>query len=284
MLIKNCDFLFTIISHLAQIDRLLTFVTYGLETQSAIPQLNNETIRIKAGQFIFTARQLDSEGIQYQPLTIELDQPANILTGMNMGGKSILLRSLGFLCYHLKLGLPVPAESFCGPLFDEIFYLGEETRLSSHTLSSYSREIEILIDCLNRPGLHLFLIDELSRGSNPSEAVALNTALMDELQQSGHWFALATHFDIPRYSPFWQFWQMRGLEEIPDNFWNNLQSLAVRDRLQQLQSHLSYQARKIEAQTPIPLEALHIAEILGLPPTICKKAKELLNNPIIKPQ
>ena len=121
-----------------------------------------------------------------QPLHLDLQQQGALITGQNGAGKSTLLRTVGLnvivarafgFCYALSAQLPRD------PSFTLVSSLQVEDSLQAGT-SLYMAELARargLLQAVAQGGPVLVLIDEIFRGTNPQEAVAATTALVQAL-------------------------------------------------------------------------------------------------------
>jgi DNA mismatch repair ATPase MutS len=106
-----------------------------------------------------------------------------ILTGSNMSGKSTFLRSVG-VCVVLADAINTcPAESYAGPPIRVRTCIGRTDDLAAGK-SYYLAEVEAVLDILrsaDAPGAHLFLFDELFRGTNTVERLAAGESVLRAL-------------------------------------------------------------------------------------------------------
>jgi len=122
------------------------------------------------GRFLPLESELAGIGRRFTPLDLDLEGAA-VLTGPNMGGKSVCLLTCGFLTLCAAFGLPVPATQASIGLFDQIAWLGmgRETHVGG-LLSSFAQEVLELKEILLREAPRLLiLIDEFARTTTPHE-------------------------------------------------------------------------------------------------------------------
>ncbi|GAA5894851.1 hypothetical protein JCM6882_006693 [Rhodosporidiobolus microsporus] len=107
-----------------------------------------------------------------------------ILTGLNMGGKSSLSRSIALIALLAQIGSYVPAESCTTSLFDGIYTrMGANddlTRGRSTFMVELSETSEILRLATPRS---LIILDELGRGTSTNDGVAIAEATLEHLVQ-----------------------------------------------------------------------------------------------------
>lgn len=125
------------------------------------------------------------------------EQRALLLTGPNTGGKTVLLKGLGFAALCARTGFFFPASPSRNPLVpfcDQIFAdLGDPQSLEKH-LSSFSGHIlrfKEILDGLT--GRSLVLMDELNSATDPEEGAALGRAFLETLIERQALIVATTH-------------------------------------------------------------------------------------------
>jgi hypothetical protein len=143
---------------------------------------------------------IDFTGV-YHPLIKEavgnsllLKKESALITGSNMAGKTTFIKTVGlnvifartlFLCLAERASLP--------PLIVRSSIKGDEQVIDGQ--SYYSREIEQIREFLNCPeGCYLFLIDEIFRGTNTIERIAIGAATLRYLCRKN--MVLVTTHDV----------------------------------------------------------------------------------------
>ncbi|MBP7462577.1 MAG: hypothetical protein KBA26_14930, partial [Candidatus Delongbacteria bacterium] len=116
---------------IGSLDLDLARIAYAIRFKAVIPEITEHRISLQQGRWVFFQQELEHRQWRYQPLELNCTDRIHVITGMNMGGKSVVLKTIGFLVFHLHLALPVPAVEARLPLFQRIFYSGGETRESS---------------------------------------------------------------------------------------------------------------------------------------------------------
>lgn len=123
-----------------------------------------------------------------------------LITGSNMSGKSTFLRTVGVTAVLAQTVNTCLASEYCAPVFSVRSCIGRSDDLSSGK-SYYIAEVENLLDLVEASvgsAPHLFLLDELFRGTNAVERIAAGQAVLLELvSNSGrtnpHVVIAATH-------------------------------------------------------------------------------------------
>ncbi len=121
-----------------------------------------------------------------------------ILSGVNAGGKTVTLKSLGIVTLMVKAGLPVPAAPD-GEIYpyEEVFTeIGDEQSITDD-LSTFTAHIQHLKKIIDRSsGSSLVLIDEIGAGTGMTEGAALALGMLDVLARRQATVMVTTHFEL----------------------------------------------------------------------------------------
>ncbi len=134
--------------------------------------------------------------LRYQPVDIELIQGVTFVTGANMAGKTVLLKSVGVAQLMYQFGFPIPAVSaHLEPVDDVIFCIGDEQN-EMNGLSSYAAEITRISEIIERSKTEhlLVLIDEPARTTNPIEGKALVQSIATLMENRNSTTMITTHY------------------------------------------------------------------------------------------
>lgn len=148
------------------------------------------------------------------------ERPGAIVTGANMAGKSTYVRAVGLAAVLAQALHTAPADAYAAPFLTVRSSIGRADDVTTGT-SYYRAEAEAVLALIAaaRDGAaagdaHLFLLDELFRGTNAVERVAAGAAVLDDLAaprtSAAHRVIAATHDGelvdrlAARYAP-WHF-------------------------------------------------------------------------------
>ena len=222
-------------------------------------------------------KQVEFRSGSYQPISIDIDSTVSVITGPNMGGKTVALATVGLCVAMAQWGLMVPCRHMQFGLYDFIHFQCQEGHVPG--LSSFALEIVSLKEPLSRIGEKgLVLLDEVGRGTNPSQGLALYAALLSYYLENGragstviattHYHGLADMLNVPH-------WQIRGLApELKDPEGVRSTLANGKDGIDWLYGHMDYTLQKVGPDTETPQDALLVAKMLGLNEQIVSRAQD----------
>ncbi|MCQ2345598.1 MAG: DNA mismatch repair protein MutS [Paludibacteraceae bacterium] len=182
------------------------------------------------------------KGGSYQRNSISFASHPTILTGSNMGGKTVVLRTVALCQLLTQFGFAVPAEQAEVAVKDAVYVSMADGQSVQEGLSSFAaemRRIDSIIAAARANRNILALIDEPARTTNPIEGTALVSALIEVLKQTSISMLLVTHYTINAHAC--PCLRVRGMEN----------------------GRMNYElVPALEGE--VPHEALHIAEQLGV--------------------
>ena len=131
------------------------------------------------------------------PLSLDLDATRRILlvTGPNMGGKTVALKCVGLMSLMAQCGCPVPADPGCRLPWVEnwVVDVGDEQSLEQD-LSTFGAHLRRWGAALAGAGPKtLVLLDELGSGTDPTEGAALAQSVLERLAEAGGLGVVTTH-------------------------------------------------------------------------------------------
>ncbi|MBV8345015.1 MAG: hypothetical protein JO190_08510 [Candidatus Eremiobacteraeota bacterium] len=202
---------------LGELDVLTAAAAFTQRFRCVAPAVTAENaLAFEGARFLPLEEELRGLGRSFTPLDLDLHDAA-VLTGPNMGGKSVCLLTCGFVATCVAFGLPVPAAHARVALFDRIGWLGTGRAAQvGGLLSSFAQEVLALKDVLagDAPRL-LLLVDEFARTTTPQEGKALSIALLARLRERRACALMATHLEGLAAAAGVRHFAVRGLRGIP---------------------------------------------------------------------
>ncbi len=247
---------------LGELDVLAAAARFAQRFQCVAPEVTNENVlAFEAARFLPLESELRGVGRSFTPLDLDLHDAA-VLTGPNMGGKSVCLLTCGFVAACAAFGLPVPAARARVALFDRVGWLG--TGRSAHVgglLSSFAQEVLALKDvlALDSPRL-LLLVDEFARTTTPHEGKALSIALLARLRERAACAMMATHLEGLAAAAGVRHFAVHGLRGIP----TPPPTKDVGEALALLAESMDYRVAEIGVDEGPRADAIALTALLGL--------------------
>ena len=240
---------------IADVDLNLAKALQIKELGLCFPTISNDNVATYKGIFHPEVKNiLDKEKREYQKVDIQFGMKPVIIMGANMGGKTIVLKTLAMSQYLMQFGFGIPADSAEMMIYDEIFCLTTDDQSLNKGLSSFAAEmknIDAVIKASHDDKKILALIDEPARSTNPTEGTALVSSLVKLLQDKDMSLIIVTHYNIKTYNN--KCLRVKGLENGKMNY-------------ELVETH----------EGEVPHEALNIAESLGVAPQWIQMAKDIL--------
>ncbi|MCK5833351.1 endonuclease MutS2 [bacterium] len=151
-----------------------------------------------AARHPFLVLELEKEALsKIVPLDVELtrDKRALIVTGPNMGGKTVALKTIGLLSAIARSGLPIPASHGTKiPHFSSIFAdIGDEQSIDDSLSSFAAHVLRWKEAALAADDRSLVLIDEIGSATDPEEGTPLSRAILEELIKRKSYIIATTH-------------------------------------------------------------------------------------------
>ena len=255
------------LEQMAYTDYLLAKAQLAIGWNLARPEIGEETVY----EGLFNPRlkrRNEANHLRYQPVDIVLRPGVCLITGANMAGKTVLLKSVGVAQTMAQCGMYVPADKATVRLVEGIVTSIGDEQDEMNGLSSYAAEIIKISDILRESREHslLVLIDEPARTTNPVEGKALVQALTTLLERNSsvtlvttHYSGLGTRCRRLRVKGF-----VETMADMPIN-------------PQNINRFIDYSLVEDQSDT-VPHEALRIAAILGCDEELVATAKKNINN------
>lgn len=209
------------------------------------------------------AKALGGRGSGFTPLSVELDTGAAVITGANMGGKSVLLKTLALNVLLTHCGIFPFAEAFETELFDSLFILMEDGQSYESGLSSFGAEIARFNEAVKAAdeGRTLLLADEFARGTNPHEGARIVRGAVKYFGKKDAVSVFTTHYDgVAEFAS--AHYQVVGLKNMDRE--KAAMKLAEGGGTEAIERFMDYGIYRVSGMDPVPREALVICELLGL--------------------
>lgn len=260
------DLLATALEQLAYTDLLLAKAELAIQWELSRPAIGDH---IEYTELVNPRlkKHNEKQHLRYQPVDVAFYPGVCIITGANMAGKTVLLKSVGTAQMMAQCGMFVPANKATVKVVEGIVTSIGDEQDEMNGLSSYAAEIIKISDIINSCRIHemLVLIDEPARTTNPIEGKALVQSIIKILNSMNSTTLVTTHYSglsgacrRLRVKGF-----VEGMADIPLT-------------TQSINRFIDYTLTE-DTDDDVPHEALRIAAILGCDKEMITLAKENIN-------
>ena len=210
------------------------------------------------------ADHLKDRDVPFTPVSVALEKGTTVITGANMGGKSVSLKSVTLNLLLAQTGFFCFAKRFECPLFDSVSLICTDRQSVEQGLSSFGAEVAALGEVLKTEKGKFFYValDEFARGTNPREGAALAKALTEYLGTLSCVAFMTTHYDGVSDAAR-RHYQVAGLGALDTAA--VLEDEAPLDRLSRL---MDYRLIPTPIGAPCPRDALRVCKLLDLEPAL----------------
>lgn len=264
---------------IGKLEFTLAKALYAIKNDLVKPEIaNDHIIEIEDGKNIQVESILREKGKDYTPISISLRDGVTVITGANMGGKTISLKLSGQVPVLTQYGFFVGAKKAKVGLSNFIQLLIGDSQSVERGLSSFGSEMEELKEILDHgQDRSLILIDEIASGTNPSEGTALTKSLVDYLIKKPYISLITTHFETVTDKADVVNMQVTGLSNVDfEKLSREIQHKNRRERINIISKYMDYRLRRVDEKGQVPKDALNIATMLGLDLEIIEGAKKYI--------
>ena len=183
---------------LAYLDLLLAKALLARDFKLCKPAISQGETNIKGAFNPIVAESLKERGGEFQPIDIHFGDTPNLITGANMSGKTVVLKTMSLIQLMFQFGFFVPAESAEIAPVEEIMTSIGDAQSEVNGLSSFAIEmlnIDKILKAVKSGQKILALVDELARTTNPSEGRALVNAFIKILSRHSTRSLITTHYN-----------------------------------------------------------------------------------------
>lgn len=260
---------------IGKLDILIAKTRLAAENKMCKPAvIENIGLKIRNGVNPRAQAEVVKKGARFYPVSLEVFSGSTVITGANMGGKTVALSILVLNYLMAYMGFYVFAEKFEFYPLDFIYFLSEDGQSMENGLSTFGSEVlklkNILKDIKNKNGL--VILDEFARGTNPAEGSRLTKVLVEYLNKFSSIAILATHYDGPaKYAKL--HYQVTGLKNVDFEAFRKLDTKED-NFLKQINSLMDYTLEKVDNNAEVPKDALKICSLIGIDEEIIELTKK----------
>lgn len=212
---------------------------------------------------------------EFQVIDINFARTPNLITGINMGGKTVVLKTLALSQYLFQFGFYLPARKAALSMVNKILVSIDDKQNHLEGLSSFAAEMKNVNDVLDEIKEDcniLVLFDELARTTNPTEGRAIVCAMLEILKEYNIASFITSHYD--NISVDCRRLRVKGLRDVI------MERVSVRNTdfiSRNIEKYIDYSLID-DSRNDVPHEALTIAEMMGVNEKLIRKAKRIIKN------
>lgn len=183
------------IIHFAIRTDYINAISLYMDTRNAIfPELSDRMILKNAYNPVL--KKVKPNDTKSLSLIIDTDKSL-LITGPNMGGKTVILKTIGLFAVMTRMGLPVICERGTKMIFyDSVFAdIGDDQSITEgiSTFASHMRNYRQF--AMKAGGNTLVLLDEIGTGTSVKEGAGFAIAMIEYMIQNGSTVIFTSHFD-----------------------------------------------------------------------------------------
>jgi len=260
------------LNQLSHLDLLIAKANQALKLNLIPASVSKENTSYKGMFNPMVKNELENQYKKYQAIDIDLEKSVCLITGANMAGKTVILKTLALCQYLFQFGFFVPADSAKIRIVDKISTSIGDEQSELNGLSSFASEMLKVSEMVEDAHKHenvLILIDELARTTNPVEGLAIVNAVAEIFYQNKIRSVITTHYS--GLNSCFRKLRVVGLDKELG------ETLITRKNIN---SYMDYSLVE-DYNGEVPHEALRIASLLGINKEIVEKAKTQLNGKLV---
>ncbi|MEG1528526.1 MAG: hypothetical protein RR248_02240 [Clostridia bacterium] len=255
-------------NQIARLDLLIAKAVFALKYPSSRPQIDCENLKVVDMTNPQISDLLQQRGQSFTPLAICIGSGVTVVTGANMGGKSVFIQTITLNVILAHLGCYVFAKKFETPFFDFFSFISCEQEQISKGLSGFGTEI-VNLNFVYRQAkkeVGFIVFDEFARSTNAGEAQTIFSAVVKTFNQNSSFVLMTTHLDNVADEAKYHY-QVIGLDK------DKIKKMRLFDQeqgIEQIAGCMNYGLVKVD-NIPLPKDAITICKLLGLDSDILSK-------------
>lgn len=274
-LYKNIDKINKNIKSIGKLDLLIAKTNLAIKYNGIKPQINNEN-KIQFNEVINPnmLEILIKQDKNYMPISIDINKKITLISGANMGGKSVSMKTIALNLYLFQCGFYVFAKQANLCVLDFIYLVSDDMQDINKGLSTFGGEIIKLkeITKLMKSQDGFIALDEFARGTNPIEGRLLLKSVCTYFKKFNSISLISTHYDDISIDDI-DYYQVIGLKNVDFKKLKRKIDFKI-SNIDTLQEHMDYRLEKVNKEAKVPKDAINICKLLGLENEIIEIVKE----------
>jgi DNA mismatch repair protein MutS2 len=190
---KNALALLSDLETMTYLDEAMAKARWAYEKDGCVPLMENNRRKL----YMEAARHplLDPENVVANTYTLNESQYCMMISGPNMGGKTVTLKTIGLFVTLAHAGFPVLCHTAHIPFYESLWFVIGDNQSIENNLSTFSAHIsKIARICDNCDRNSFVLLDELGSGTDPAEGAGLAVAILEYLMDRECTVLTSTHY------------------------------------------------------------------------------------------
>lgn len=178
---------------LTVLDTAMAKGAWALEKDGSVPVLSADDRSLKIEHAVHPL--LEKATAVPNTYVLKNGQTCLMISGPNMGGKTVTLKTIGLFVTLAQSGFPVSAHSARLPFFTNLWFVIGDNQSIENSLSTFSSHISALAKASDSADGRTFaLLDEMGNGTDPLEGASLAQAILEDLVDKHAMVITSTHF------------------------------------------------------------------------------------------
>lgn len=254
------------IKNTANLDLLLQKAKLVRQYGCVKPEITEDRLYFEEMIHPQVAAGLKNSGKSFTPVSIGLNRGASVITGANMGGKSVALKTTALNTMLVLCGFYPFAKKAGVPIFEEFHFVAEDKQSIDKGLSSFGAEIVQLDDVVkaSKRAFCFIILDEFARGTNPDEGAAIVQAVTKYFNSTNSVVLMTTHYDnVADYAGC--HYQVIGLKDVDtEKLREEISHTTSKKGVDIIAKHMNYGIYQVYGKADCPRDALNICRMLAL--------------------
>jgi len=247
---------------IGELDLMIAKALLALEYGAVRPIISDaHTIILNEMSNPYIEDALAKKGEKLTRTSITLTAGVTMITGANMGGKSVAIKTMVLNTMLCQLGFFVFASVAEIPLFDGVALISGDMQDIAQGLSTFGAEILLFDKIVQRLKTDFLFValDEFARGTNPEEGAVIVRAVASYLSESTSISVMTTHYDKV-VTPEFKHYQVVGLRNV------DLDQIREQGRTDvgRIAKYMDYTLIPADEKASPPHDALSICRLIEL--------------------
>ena len=179
---------------ITKIDSLLARSKWAYRYDGCVPVFQQRDSRLQ----INNARHplIDEKKVVANDYALKPEQYCLMVSGPNMGGKTVTLKTIGLFVALSHAGFPVLAHEALFPWFESMWFdIGDHQSIEQNLSTFSSHMSKIATICEHAKEKTFLLLDEIGNGTDPNEGASLASAILEYLIAKKATIITSTHYE-----------------------------------------------------------------------------------------